>query len=490
MTIQRTDKVLQVSKLNPNVVNVEYAVRGELAIRAEQLKEQLASTPGSLPFKTITNCNIGNPQQLEQKPITFFRQVASLVDYPDLLKPENAQITSQLFKPDAVDRARTLLAAMGGSSGAYSHSKGIPLIRKHVADFIEERDGYPANPEHIFLTAGASPGVQLVLQTLIQNSNVGIMIPIPQYPLYTASIALFNGKAVPYYLDESAETFGLDIVELKRSIQEARNSGVDVRALCVINPGNPTGQVLTEESMKDIIRFCHEEKLVLLADEVYQTNIYLSTLPFHSFKKVLKSLGPAYEGLELISFNSVSKGMVGECGRRGGYFECTGVSDDIIDMFYKVASVSLCPPVQGQVMVDLTVRPPKKGDPSYPEYRAEIDAIYESLKRRATKLAAAFNSLEGVICPPAQGAMYLFPRIVLPQGAIDAAQKAGKQPDALYCMEMLNATGVCMVPGSGFCQREGTWHFRSTFLPPENQLDSFIDSVAHFHNSFVKKYSN
>ena len=97
-----------------------------------------------------------------------------------------------------------------------------------------------------------------------------------------------------------------------------------MRALCVINPGNPTGQCMTEENMRHTIDFCHQKGLLLLADEVYQTNVYSDKLPFHSFKKVLKSMGSKYEDVELISFHSVSKGMVGECGRRGGYFECQG----------------------------------------------------------------------------------------------------------------------------------------------------------------------
>ncbi len=127
-----------------------------------------------LAFTKITNCNIGNPQQLEQKPITFFRQVLALMDYPDLMKSENMETTLKLFPTDAIDRAKQYLAGMGGSTGAYSHSKGIPIIRKHVAEFIQRRDGYPSNPEHVFLTAGASPGVQLVLQSLIQHAHVGV----------------------------------------------------------------------------------------------------------------------------------------------------------------------------------------------------------------------------------------------------------------------------------------------------------------------------
>jgi aspartate/methionine/tyrosine aminotransferase len=165
--------------------------------------------------------------------------------------------------------------------------QGVPLIRKRVAEFIENRDGFPADPEDIFLTAGASIGVQSILMTTIENENSGIMIPIPQYPLYTASIDMYGGKAVPYYLDESRE-WGLAHDELKRSINEANKAGVDVKALCVINPGNPTGQCLSEESMREIVEFCKEEKIALLADEVYQANVYASGRPFVSFKKVLR----------------------------------------------------------------------------------------------------------------------------------------------------------------------------------------------------------
>ncbi|KAI8995984.1 pyridoxal phosphate-dependent transferase [Gaertneriomyces semiglobifer] len=480
---------MTVGRLNSSVVNAEYAVRGELAIRAEELRKELAkNTKSSHAFGKIINCNIGNPQQLAQKPITFFRQVSALIEYPALLDPSNLQVTTQIFPPDAIERAKRILADVGGSVGAYSHSQGIPAVRANVAKFIEERDGYPSRPEDIFLTAGASPGVQLILQSLISHPDVGIMIPIPQYPLYTASIALFNGKPVPYYLDESS-TWGLSASELRRSITQAREAGVDVRALCVINPGNPTGSCLSIDNMRDILSFCAEENLMLLADEVYQANIYEpQQAPFHSFKKVLKSMGPECEHLELISFHSISKGMIGECGRRGGYFECHGIDPAVKEMFYKVASISLCPPVSGQVMVDLMVNPPRVGDPSYKVYKAEMDGIYESLKRRAKLLAEGLNKLAGVSCQPAQGAMYLFPTVTIPQKAIDHAKKLGKEPDAVYCMELLNATGVCVVPGSGFGQKNGTYHFRTTFLPPEDEMGSFISLISDFHDKWMGKW--
>ncbi|KAF9916829.1 hypothetical protein BX616_002713 [Lobosporangium transversale] len=479
-------KVLTTGNMNPRIRKAEYAVRGELAIKYEKLKVELEKgTP--LPFKRVVGCNIGNPQALDQKPITFFRQVASLVEYPDLLNDKNAELTSKLYPSDAIERAKLLLKHIG-SVGAYSHSQGIPWIREHVAKFISERDGYPADPSKIFLTQGASAGVQLTLQMIVEHPGVGIMIPIPQYPLYTATLAILHANPVPYYLDE-AKDWGLTTEELERAYNEAAQQGIETRALVIINPGNPTGQCLKEENMRDIIHFCHKHRIILLADEVYQANIYHpEDHPFHSFKKVLKSMGPEYEGQELISYHSISKGMIGECGRRGGYFECEGLDPLIMDQIYKASSISLCPNVQGQIMVELMVNPPKQGDPSYAQYKKEYDDIYFSLIARAKKLEKLFSSLEGCTCNPAEGAMYLFPQIRLSKKAIEAAEKAGETPDQFYCMAMLEATGVCMVAGSGFGQVKGTAHFRSTFLPQPELFDEFCAAIQKFHEDFMNKY--
>ncbi|CAG8489400.1 9967_t:CDS:2 [Diversispora eburnea] len=479
-------KIITYDNINPLIKKVEYAVRGELAIQAERIKEQLKKEE-NLGFDAVVNCNIGNPQQLTQRPITFFRQVSSLTEYPELLSPENRSQVEKLFPPDAIEHAQTLLKQIG-SVGAYSHSQGIYYIRKNVSKFIEERDGYPSDPNNIFLTQGASSGVQNVLHLIISHPNVGIMIPIPQYPLYSATISLFDANAVHYYLNEE-NNWALDIDQLNSSLAEGRAKGYEVRALVIINPGNPTGQCLTEQNMREIIEFCHKERIVLLADEVYQANIYQpKEYPFHSFKKVLRSMDSKYDQFELFSFHSISKGMVGECGRRGGYYECTGIDQKVIDQLYKISSVSLCPNVQGQIMVDLMVNPPKPGDPSYELYQKEMDEIYKSLIRRSRKLCDVFNSMENMECNDAQGSMYLFPRIHLPEKAIEAALKDGKQPDEFYCLAMLNATGICVVPGSGFGQKENSWHLRSTFLPPEELFDVICSRLEKFHKEFLKKY--
>ncbi|THF99401.1 hypothetical protein TEA_019127 [Camellia sinensis var. sinensis] len=202
--------------------------------------------------------NIGNPQSLGQQPMTFFRE-------------------------------------------------GIKGLR---------------DTNDVFLTDGASPAVHMMMQLLIKSEEDGILCPIPQYPLYSASIALHGGTLVPYYLDE-ATRWGLEIYEVKKQLEAAKSKGITVRALVVINPSNPIGQVLAEDNQCDIAKFCKEEGLVLLADEV------------------------------------------------------TGFTPEIREQIYKVASVNLCSNISGQILASLV------GDESYESYYAEKDGILSSLARHA-----------------------------------------------------------------------------------------------------------
>lgn len=180
------------------------------------------------------------------------------------------------------------------------------------------------------------------------------MIPIPQYPLYTATLAYLNATPIPYYLQETAH-WPMSHADLVAGISKARESSTPVKALVIINPGNPTGACLPLEAMKEVIQLCYDEGILLLADEVYQANIFdPETKPFISFKKVLREMPKEVaEGTELVSFHSISKGFSGECGRRGGYFEVVNVREDVMDQVYKMASVNLCPPITGQVGLGL-----------------------------------------------------------------------------------------------------------------------------------------
>ncbi|KAH1204509.1 Alanine aminotransferase 2, mitochondrial [Glycine max] len=128
------------------------------------------------------------------------------------------------------------------------------------------------------------------------------------------------------------------------------------------------------------------------------------------------------------------------------------------------------------------------GDESYESFNAEKENILESLARRAKTLEDAFNKLEGVTCNKAEGAMYLFPQIRLSQKAIKAAGDANTAPDNFYCKRLLNATGVVVVPGSGFGQVPGTWHFRCTILPPEEKIPAIVTRLTEFHEKFMDEF--
>ncbi|KAL7857522.1 hypothetical protein SRHO_G00164210 [Serrasalmus rhombeus] len=478
-------KVLTVDTMNPNVKRVEYAVRGPIVQRALQIEKELKEGVKK-PFTEVIKANIGDCHAMGQKPITFFRQVLALCSYPELLEDNK-------FPEDVKNRARRILQACAGRSlGAYSASQGIELVRRDVAQYIERRDGgIPCNPDNIYLTAGASDAIMTMLKLLVSGegpSRTGVMISIPQYPLYSAALAELAAVQINYYLDEE-KCWGLDVSELRRALEAARKH-CRPRVLCIINPGNPTGQVQSRQCVEDVIQFAAEENLFLMADEVYQDNVYAEGCQFHSFKKVLFEMGPEYsDKLELASFHSTSKCYMGECGFRGGYMEVVNLDPEVKVQLTKLVSVRLCPSVPGQALLDLVVNPPQPGEPSYGTFIKERSHTLEVLAEKAKMTQEILNQVPGITCNPVQGAMYTFPQIQLPPKAIAEAKEKGQAPDMFYCMKLLEEKGICLVPGSGFGQRDGTYHFRMTILPPTEKLMIVLDKVKEFHQSFTEQYS-
>jgi alanine transaminase len=482
---------LSIKNLNRQVIKAEYAVRGALAVRAGVLESELKAGKKH-PFERVISCNIGNPQALEQKPLSFPRKVLALLSCPDLLEDPNV---GTLFAPDAVARAKSMYAQMNNSSGAYTHSGGYMFIRETVAKFCEERDNRnsgkqlgAADPNNVWLTNGASPAVQMSLQMLINGPEDGILLPIPQYPLYSATISLLNGTAVPYYLDEG-KSWSASIEALEKSHADAVAKGVTPRAMAVINPGNPTGQVLDMDAMRTIVDFCHKKKLMILADEVYQENIYAAGKQFHSFREVVLSMGEPYATeVMLMSMHTTSKGIYGECGRRGGYLQTLNFPADCHEHFTKLPSMNLCPNIGGQFMVDLMLKQPKEGDASYAQHQQEYTAIFDSLKGRAKSLATELNTIPGVECNDVEGAMYAFPTLKLPAKFVEKANNAKTAPDMMWAMGLLNAKGVVVVPGSAFGQVDGTLHFRTTILPPSHHMKTVTQGIADYQKAVIAEY--
>lgn len=371
----------------------------------------------------------------------------SLVLNPELLE-------HSVGSEEARERARAYLSAIKGGVGAYSESKGVRIVREEVAAFIAQRDGHESDPDSILLTDGASGAVRHICTLLLRGRSDAILVPAPQYPLYSALATLSNASMVPYYLLEELD-WGVDVIELERAYAEAVAAGLAPRALVIINPGNPTGASLPKSALEGVVRFCQRHGLVLLADEVYQANVYANAPPFVSFKKIVRSL--AADDVPLVSFHSISKGFTGECGLRGGYLEVANFPVDVEEQLIKLASISLCSNLIGQIAVGLMVRPPSSPT-QLVEYENDRDAKLASLERRSRVIADALDALPGVSCPRAQGALYLFPSIELPAKAVQAANLAGLPPDTFYALRMLESTGLVVVPGSGFGQKNGTWY--------------------------------
>lgn len=464
--------------LNERLLQAEYAVRGPIVQRAQELEEA---------GRQIIYCNIGNPQALKQPPLTFLRQLLCLLEYPALLDHDQLH---DLFPRDVVARAKFMLERHPHGTGAYTVSAGIPLIRQAVADFITRRDGIPSDPRRILLTDGASKAAQAVLTALLRTPADGFMVPIPQYPLYSASLTLYGGHRIGYFLDEQA---GWELSEamLEESLAGATAQGINAVGIVVINPGNPTGAVLSPSNIRMILAFARRHGLAVIADEVYQENIYANGAVFHSFAKILHEVGDTVT--PLFSLHSISKGFFGECGHRGGYLELRNVPDGVLAQFVKLQSIGLCANVPGQLATYVMVAPPQEGDDSYPRYAAERAGILADLAEKARILGEGLNRIPGMDVHAPQGAMYAFVRFQLPPepgvdlGAMSAEARAAYDAtrDEAYCLALLEDTGLCVVPGSGFGQLPGTLHFRTTFLPPREEIAALVARLADFHRRYV-----
>jgi hypothetical protein len=267
--VEAVSKVLMDDTMNKNLMEMEYAVRGELVIKAgryllhstdliswqidlffgpssvwgscwfrrrcsmqvvvrrSRYQKMLASGDTSLPFDEVILCNIGNPQSVGQKPFTFFRQVLAGCMYPDL-------VDSGALPADAAARVKKILSGMAGGVGAYSGSKGVDSIRESVADYIQRRDGGERQDiENIFLTSGASEGIKTIMQLATRDGSDGILIPTPQYPLYSATVTAIGGAPVGYSLIEKTG-WKLDPKEITALCAQARKDGITPR--CLVRP--------------------------------------------------------------------------------------------------------------------------------------------------------------------------------------------------------------------------------------------------------------
>ncbi|XP_038159681.1 alanine aminotransferase 2 [Cyprinodon tularosa] len=464
-----------------NMKQLEYSV---LARRTNQIKDELKKGVKK-SYREVIDVSWGDPHRAGVKPLSFVRQVLAAF-YPQLMDGDKLMV-------DVKQRAQMLLRACpGGSVGSYSATAGVTEIVERVSEYITRRDGgVPSHPENIYISSGSQWALTNILKVLVNpeaSPRTGVLTPVPCHSTTILSLMALGAEVVPYYLREE-QGWALDVEELQRAWGSAKEVCNPV-GLYVINPGNPAGYVQSRKSMQEVIRFAAEKRLFLLADEVYQDCVFGEETEFVSYKRALAEMGsPLSDTVELASFHTTSKGLMGECGLRAGYVELVNLDPAVMKHIYSLFSANSCAPVLGQFALDVMTNPPQPGDPSYPLYMKETQHIRTSVAENVRRVEEVINSLPGFSCQPVEGGAFAFPRVFLPPKAIETAKELGMKPDTFYCMRLLEDAGVLSSPGSEYGQQEGTYHIRFCIMTPSEIMEELLRRLSTFHKRFMNEFS-
>uniref|UniRef100_A0A914BUL4 alanine transaminase n=1 Tax=Acrobeloides nanus TaxID=290746 RepID=A0A914BUL4_9BILA len=230
--------------------------------------------------------------------------------------------------------------------------------------------------------------------------------------------------------------------DLEKAYKNAEKKGIVPKILVLINPGNPTGQVMSKEKIRELVEFAFSRKLLIIADEVYQSLVYDENSEFHSVKKVMVEMGEPYCNMELASVHSASKGYFNESGLRAGYVEFFNFEPPVLQTLFTVMSLRFVTTSLGQVALDCLLNPPKPGDESYETWNNEKQTIIKYLREKSLIFHENINSIPGLECNPIQSSMYYFTKIDMPSKAIEESKKLGMDPDFMYTTQLLQKTGV------------------------------------------------
>lgn len=331
----------------------------------------------------------------------------------------------------------------------YVPSPGIPAAREAVAaDWT--RQGFPADPDRVLITAGASEGIELAL-TALADPGDDVLVPMPTYPLYTAVLAKVGAEARYYRADPS--NGWLPDLEHLESLVTPRT-----RALVVIDPNNPTGAVYPESVRRDIIALAERHGLTILADEVYADLAY---------RGPVAPLGSYAPDAAIISFSSLSKAYLAP-GWRAGWM-VVGRSprlDDLVAAIKKLADGRLCSNGPAQY----AIAPALLGDRSHQE------SFRRALAERAAITTETLGAIPGMSVVAPAGAFYAMPKVSLRPG----------DTDEHYVLDLLRATGVLCVYGSGFGLPPGDGFFRVVFLAPPDELAAIYRDIDEFTRRYLQ----
>jgi alanine-synthesizing transaminase len=338
-------------------------------------------------------------------------------------------------------------------TNAFQHNRVSYSPSSGIGEAIEAIRGEAGrkgidNVLDIFVTSGASEAIDLCLTALV-NPGDNILTPAPGYPLYTAVLAKLSAQENPYYLNEE-NGWQPDVEDMASKINTR------TKAIVLINPNNPTGALYTVETLKKVIELAKAHNLVIFADEIYD-KLLLGDGKHTSIASLDKEVS-------CITFNGLSKSYIGP-GLRIGWGIVSGQSElmaNYIEAVNKMLRARLC----ANHPIQYAIKPCLEGD------QGHLPDVLSRLTRRRDLTVKSLNAIEGISCVAPQGAFYAFPRL------------ENVANDSHWVTALIKATGVVVVPGSGFRQRPGTSHFRVVFLPQEETLASAYSKIAEFNTTY------
>jgi len=345
------------------------------------------------------------------------------------------------------------------NSAGYSDSKGIFAARKAVMHYTQQQGVAGVTLEDIYLGNGASELIVMAANALLDNGDE-LLVPSPDYPLWTAASSLSGGTPVHYRCDED-NGWQPDLADMRAKITP-RTKGI-----VVINPNNPTGVLYSDELLKGIIALAREFGLVILADEVYDKVLYEGVK--HTAMASLST------DVLTLTFNSLSKAYR-SCGYRAGWMVISGpkaIAKDFIEGLNMLANLKLGSNVPGQWAIQTALG----------GYQSIQDLVKEGgrLRRQRDLAYELITAIPGVTCVKPQAALYMFPRLDPKVYPIE--------DDRQFFMEVLRATRVMLVQGSGFNYPDNQ-HFRIVFLPHEDDLREAINRLARFLEQWRQRHGS
>jgi alanine-synthesizing transaminase len=409
----KVQPVLKSAKL----ANVCYDIRGPVLARARQMEDE---------GHRIIKLNIGNPA-----PFGF--------EAPEEI---------------VTDVIRNLPEASG-----YSDSKGLFAARKAIMHYTQQKKINGVRIDDIIIGNGVSELIVMAMQALLNNGDE-VLIPAPDYPLWTAAVTLSGGTPRHYICDEGSGWLP-DLADIRGKITP------QTRAIVLINPNNPTGALYPDELLRDILEIARQHQLIVYADEIYDKVLYDGAR--HT------SIASLAEDVLCVTFNGLSKNYR-SCGYRSGWMVVSGErrhAEDYIEGLNMLASMRLCANVPGQYAIQTALG----------GYQSINDLVGPGgrLLRQRDLACELLNDIPGVSCVKPKAALYLFPRLDPKMYPIE--------DDQAFILDLLQEERVLVVQGTGF-----NWphpdHFRVVFLPHEDDLGEAIGRIARFLDGFRKRHGS